>query len=892
MRPARRSVGSAVARVVLLAAMLLLTVAAPAGAHVGGVSGVSDFRTEVLDGGDDCLTWRVLGDGSVSLRSDCAGTAVVLGYEDEPYVELSATGARENRNSPATYLNRDVQATTAVPPTARADAEPVWVAVGDEPERRWHDHRIHWMSAARPSLDGDGPARVGEWTIPVRLSDGPDGAVREVAASGVLWYDPPTTAWLPIVLAGIVVLAVSGSVIPRGGRRRWWPVPALLGVVAAGTVVMAGEELARAAREGRLDPTAVAVAAVVLVVAAAAVWRSIAGDEIAGYAAMAAGAALCWGYGWVDRGFLESSYLPGSLPATPLRTLVALQLLAPVAPVVAVLSRRRLGEGGTGRPGASPALLLLVVVAVAAAVLGRAEPAWAHAGLAGTVPAEGALLDAPPARIELRFTEPVDPVAAGVRLVRRDGTDVELASVGRIDGNPATVALTPAQPLSDGVHVVAWRVTSADSHPIRGAFTFTVGGEASSVESAESVGSLVAQLLADDGDVPGAAGLLASGRGVSYAGGLLTIGWLLFVRLRLTERAPLRAVAVAAGVGAAGTAVMVAAQAVVLRGSWGAAVDPGGWADVAATRSGRWWVARLAVAGAIAVAATLLNRRAGDRAAAGGFSGVGALLAAVALAVVTAFGGHAATGRWPVVGVVATVAHLLALGVWAAGLLSLATGRADLARRFSPVALGAVGVLAVSGTLNAARQVGSVDLLWSTGYGQALVVKVAVVGVAVAVAAVSRRRVRREPDDPRLVRSVTAEMGLLVVALAVTTVLVAARPAIAERSVIGEASAVVGDRVAQVVLEPAQVGGAALHVYLTSPRGALDQAEEITVSATLDERDIGPLSLPVFPAGPNHVTNPAAVLPVAGTWTIEIVARYGEFEEVRFRTTLAVREAP
>ena len=74
-------------------------------------------------------------------------------------------------------------------------------------------------------------------------------------------------------------------------------------------------------------------------------------------------------------------------------------------------------------------------------------------------------------------------------------------------------------------------------------------------------------------------------------------------------------------------------------------------------------------------------------------------------------------------------------------------------------------------------------------------------------------------------------------------------------------------------------------------RGELDQADEITVSATLPDRDIGPLSLSVFPAGPNHVTNPAVVLPLPGTWTIEVVARYGEFEEVRFRVTLMVGRA-
>ena len=277
--------------------------------------------------------------------------------------------------------------------------------------------------------------------------------------------------------------------------------------------------------------------------------------------------------------------------------------------------------------------------------------------------------------------------------------------------------------------------------------------------------------------------------------------------------------------------------------------------------SGGWWAARLALCVVLAVWAVVL-RGTSLRVVA-----LTAPVAAVGLALVTALGGHAATGRWVIVGVVATVAHLVAVGVWGAGLVSLAAGRTVQARAFSPVALVAAAVAAISGVLNGARQVGAVDLLWSTRYRRTLVVKVALVLVLVGLAAVSRRRVRSgsevrdvsdgspAPVNPGLVRSVRAEVMVVVAVLAVTSVLVAARPSIGERAVAVEASAVVGDRVAQVVLDPGRAGGASLHVYLTSPRGALDRAEDIAVSATLAAEDLGPLSLAVFDAGPNHVTN-------------------------------------
>ena len=50
--------------------------------------------------------------------------------------------------------------------------------------------------------------------------------------------------------------------------------------------------------------------------------------------------------------------------------------------------------------------------------------------------------------------------------------------------------------LDDGTYVITWRVTSVDSHPIRGAFTFSVG--AANASSREASG-LAQRLLTDQG---------------------------------------------------------------------------------------------------------------------------------------------------------------------------------------------------------------------------------------------------------------------------------------------------------------------------------------------------------------------------------------------------------
>ncbi|MCC6435942.1 MAG: copper resistance protein CopC/CopD, partial [Acidimicrobiales bacterium] len=314
------------------------------------------------------------------------------------------------------------------------------------------------------------------------------------------------------------------------------------------------------------------------------------------------------------------------------------------APVAATQARRAL---------VAARRVVVAVVAVILVVVAWATPAWAHAELRGTEPAAGEQLERAPSSVLLRFTEDVDPVPGAIRLVRSDGREVP-ASVGRAAGDGSTVQLTPQASLAEGTYVVAWRVTSADSHPVRGAFTFSVGDAGE-----QDTAALVNRLLSQESGMAGTGAALAVGRWAAYGGLLLAAGWLAMAALGRAAVLRRGQVALAASVGAAGTVVMLAAQAAALRSSWSAVVSPAAWADVLDTRSGGWWGVRLAVAVVAAVAARaawpVLSRR------------PVAAPAALALCVVAALGGHAQSGRWAAVGFVATVAHLVTAALWSAG---------------------------------------------------------------------------------------------------------------------------------------------------------------------------------------------------------------------------------
>lgn len=114
---------------------------------------------------------------------------------------------------------------------------------------------------------------------------------------------------------------------------------------------------------------------------------------------------------------------------------------------------------------------LATIFAVVLASVLTAIPAFAHAALISSDPANGAQLDASPARITLTFNQDVEPQFATVTVSGPDGTAYADGAV-RVDGPDAVIDVKPLGPAAS--YVVAYRVISADGHPITGQYTFEV----------------------------------------------------------------------------------------------------------------------------------------------------------------------------------------------------------------------------------------------------------------------------------------------------------------------------------------------------------------------------------------------------------------------------------
>jgi hypothetical protein len=81
-----------------------------------------------------------------------------------------------------------------------------------------------------------------------------------------------------------------------------------------------------------------------------------------------------------------------------------------------------------------------------------------------------------------------------------------------------------------------------------------------------------------------------------------------------------------------------------------------------------------------------------------------------------------------------------------------------------------------------------------------------------------------------------------------------------------------------------------MHVYVTSPSGALDRADEISVTAELPGAGHSAIRHRDVPGRCQPRGGHDVNLPVAGLWTFEVAARYGEFDEVIFTVQIPVSD--
>ncbi|MER5735037.1 copper resistance protein CopC [Streptomyces sp. NPDC002262] len=401
------------------------------------------------------------------------------------------------------------------------------------------------------------------------------------------------------------------------------------------------------------------------------------------------------------------------------------------------------------------ARLLVLAAALLGVLLAGAAPASAHAALTGSDPQDGAVVATAPEEVGLTFSEQVAMSPDSIRVLDPSGRRADTGEIIDLcSGAVVKYGVALRAGLPDGTYTVAWQTVSADSHPIAGAFTFSIG--------APSATSVALPEQAAGGGVVGA--LYGIARYLSYAGFAVLVGGGAFVLLCWPRGAgvrPVQRTVVRGWLTLTGATLVM----LLLRGPYTGSgkladvFDLGGLQAVLQTKTGAALTSRLLLLGAAALFVAVLfgayARRTDpkERKDLSFGLGLGGTVVAAGIAGTWALAEHASTGIQPGIAMPVDILHLLAVAAWLGGLTTLLVAlyrvpsveRAAV-ERFSRVAFVSVAVLVATGLYQSWRQVGSWSALTGTRYGQLLLVKIGLMGVLVGIAWISRRWTRRLAD--------------------------------------------------------------------------------------------------------------------------------------------------
>ena len=495
---------------------------------------------------------------------------------------------------------------------------------------------------------------------------------------------------------------------------------------------------------------------------------------------------------------------------------------------------------------------LVVVLLTLGCVLGLPGAAQAHADLESSIPTAGQTVPAAPETITLVFNEPVEIGSESLRLLAADGTPG--SATARLVG-PSTVVLTPTTQLTTGGWVVTWRLASGDGHVVSGALPFAVGaGQVAPEFDTGNDSPVVALILLE-----AAAWLAAIAAGALLAGAGAKVGaWLSMASLAASAlRLP-----------------VLLADA----GSWDLALGSG------ETRAS----VLVAASGGLALVASMLVDGARTARTAGR---VVAALALAAFAVQGTQSGHHLLEGNPLL-VVMQVAHLTAAATWIGAVAALAAdrSRAQALRTRRQATVSILVLLPCAVILAIAMIAPAPAAILATSWGRVLVVKVALVLLALGVGLLHHRELQAGRIDATLARDSRLRRFLFGESLLLAAVMVASATLTSQSPVLpaspdaqAEARAAVTSTTAtaELVLDDGSratvtwAGDGTAGTWTVVTPG-LDPVGG-TVKATHLETGTGLQEVPLEMTAPGRLGG-TGTLPLTGVWTVAVTVSTGTFE--------------
>ncbi|MDQ6858214.1 MAG: copper resistance protein CopC/CopD [Chloroflexota bacterium] len=492
--------------------------------------------------------------------------------------------------------------------------------------------------------------------------------------------------------------------------------------------------------------------------------------------------------------------------------------------------------------------------AAALAIAGAAAlpaVAGAHANYVRSNPAADARLVKAPAEVRVSFSEPPDPKGSELQVLDTQGTRWDQGPTTASDeANGLKVAL---KPMSDGGYTVAWTTVSAvDGHETKGSFAFVIGSGP----------------LPSLPDVPNASpppsALEVAGRALSYLGIALALGCALFGLLVHPTEGPVEERRERQLLALAGEAMAIGSAALVL--AEGDRLPP----RLELLLSLRL-LAGLAVIAALAPRLPAPSRRY-------------AVVAAAVIAALTATLVSHATALGNIKDMALDLVHIVSISAWTGGLAALlwvyllprersGPPLRGTVWRFSLLALTSVVLLITAGVLQAFDRLVLIQDLVETPYGLALLAKIGLLLVVLAVASFNLLRYGPRADRRALIRGTIVESALLTGVFVAAGVLTAlAPPAQPTGAAFDETRHVAGYRVELVV--PTATPGRTrfvlrVHEGLTPVTGV----EKVALRFTMVEHNMGETELIADERAPGEYVVTGSPTAMYGTWKVQAIIR-------------------
>lgn len=577
--------------------------------------------------------------------------------------------------------------------------------------------------------------------------------------------------------------------------------------------------------------------------------------------------------------------------------------------------------------------LHLIVLSFAILLMLPASTARAHGYLIRVIPADRAVLERPPTRLQAWFSEGLEPRFSTLTLAGEGGQSIPLEDAGVVPNNTSQLSARIAQALPDGAYVLTMRVAFAsDGHIYTIRQVFWVGQATNAVAESGDTRSI------DPLEVVWRAITMPSLHtlfGVPLLYGLVLLGgWgnPKYRAGRLPPRVMNRLLVlswIAAISALIGTILAVLQQSAALfAADIGTVIRDSLWNTVLnGTQIGDTLRLRLIfIVGAAAVIGGVqyVARRAPDFVAPLYLGLIGA--GAAALFTISISSHAAGADLWPVPSVFISWLHILANGAWIGGLIGLAvvlgpaltplqgedrrSALAAVLRRFAGVGVVCVLLLMATGMYQSALQIRVVTDFTSTEYGLTLLAKYLLILPLLLIAAYHhllvgrdgfteslRRRfasfaTRLSASLPQVPRSIRLEAIIGIFVLGCTALLSATPPPLpnASDSVPPEQySQQAGGLDIRLTLDPGGVGGNTYSVVLAQNGQAVEDAQ-VWLRFSYPNLDQRTKFIALDAAGAGEYLTAGIELDRAGQWQAAVDVRLPN--ETSFRRAAFIIDLP